>query len=148
MEKHYSAGGIVIRNVPNGLRAPGPKPPDRFKILLIKDSYGRWTWPKGHIEKGEKPEETALREISEETGLTNIRIIKRIGAQSYYFALKGKRVFKMVYIFLVSSSGSEKLSIQKSEIKEGRWFSPEEAISKIEYRGSKSILRKGIRIWK
>jgi len=137
MEKHYSAGGIVVR-----------KNKDKSEILLIKDSYGRWTWPKGHIEKGEKPEETALREISEESGLTDIKIIKRLGEQNYYFTLKGSRVFKTVYIFLVALIGSKKLCIQKSEIKEGRWFSPEEALLKIEYRGSKSILRKGIKIWK
>ncbi len=60
--KQFSAGGIVIK------RSNGTK------VLLIKDRFGKWTWPKGHIEKGETSEDAALREITEETGLRNVSI--------------------------------------------------------------------------
>ena len=60
-KREFSAGGIVVKD--NG---------DVINLLLIKDSYGRWTWPKGKLEKDESPEDAAIREIGEETGLKNI----------------------------------------------------------------------------
>jgi len=136
MTEQFSAGGIVIKNA------------NSMKVLLIKDSYGRWTWPKGHIEEGESAEDTALREISEETGLKNIRIKERVGEQEYWFTLKGEKIFKTVHIFLVESFGNEELKVQKEEIQLVEWFSPKEAIARIEYEGSREILEKGIEKFK
>jgi len=56
--KEISAGGVVYR-----------KEGDRLELLMIEDRYGKWTLPKGKQEAGEEVEETALREIREETGL-------------------------------------------------------------------------------
>ena len=136
MAKQFAAGGIVINKEGS------------MKVLLIKDSYGRWTWPKGHIEEGESAEDTALREISEETGLRNIRIKERVGEQEYWFTLKGEKIFKTVHIFLVESFGNEELKVQKEEIQLVEWFSPKEAIARIEYEGSREILEKGIEKFK
>ena len=60
-ERELSSGGIVtkLRN-------------SKMRILLIKDPYGKWTWPKGKIDKGETPLDAAKREVGEETGLKNI----------------------------------------------------------------------------
>ena len=57
-ERRFSAGGVVIK-----------KERARPKVLLIKDSYGRWTWAKGHIEKGESRKDTLVRELAEELGI-------------------------------------------------------------------------------
>ena len=54
MKKEKSCGCIVI---------------DGDQVLLIKNNYGRWTLPKGHMEKGETEQETAIREVKEETNL-------------------------------------------------------------------------------
>jgi len=67
--------------------------------LLIKDSYGRWSWPKGKVEPGEKTAETALREIAEEVGLKKTKILCRLGRNNYYFRLKGVLIYKTVYYF-------------------------------------------------
>jgi len=120
----------------------------RPRVLLIKDSYGHWIWPKGHIEKGETSEEAALREISEETGLKKIRIEERLGKQQYFFTLQGKRIFKTVHMFLVKANAREKLVIQTSEIEKGRWFWAGDALKTIEYKGSKEFLKKGIRLFR
>ena len=136
-EKQFAAGGVVVRKTEGGIEA-----------LLIKDGYGHWTWPKGHMEEGEKPWETALREISEETGLKDVEIIEEIGKQQYYFTLKGTKIFKTVFIFLVEASGDEKLKIQTEEISDARWFSPDGALETIEYKGSRDILKKGIKLFK
>jgi 8-oxo-dGTP pyrophosphatase MutT (NUDIX family) len=137
MERQFAAGGVIIK-----------KEKGRPKVLLIKDSYGHWTWPKGHIEKGESPEQAAAREISEETGQKRIEVAELLGKQQYYFTLKGKRIFKTVYVFLVKASAREKISVQTSEIRAARWFWPDEALDTIEYEGSRSMLEKGIKTFR
>ncbi len=135
--KQFAAGGVVIkkeRGIP--------------KILLIKDSYGHWTWPKGHMEKKETLEETALREIAEETGQKKTEIVKKIGEQKYIFTLRGKKISKIVYIFLIKAQAREKLVVQASEIEKAKWFRAEEALEKIEYKGSRALLKKGIEAFK
>ena len=134
MVRQFAAGGVVIKRGEKGA-----------EVLLIKDSYGHWIWPKGHIEKGETPEDAAIREISEETGLKKLEVLKEIGKQKYWFTLKGERIFKTVYVFLLEASAGEKLKIQVSEIQDGQWFTPEEALKKIEYEGSRAILDKCIK---
>ena len=136
MEYQHAAGGIVIRK-DNG----------KTEVLLIKDSYGRWIWPKGHIEKGETIERAAAREISEETGLTRLRVIGKIGKQEYYFTLHGTKILKTVDIFLVETDPGARLVVQTSEIQDARWFSPEEALEKIEYEGSRALLEKALLPW-
>lgn len=136
MEKRYGAGGVVARGSGSGT-----------KILLIEDSYGRWTWPKGHIEPGESPEDTAVREVSEETGLLDIRILEKIGEQKYYFNVEETRIFKTVHIFLIESYSDEALKVRREEINNARWFSPDIALRTIEYEGSREILKKAIRVY-
>ena len=65
-----TAGGLIFRRAGD----------DRhIEFLLISDSKGRWTIPKGHIESGETPEETAVREVIEETGIVDMRVIEWLG---------------------------------------------------------------------
>ncbi len=132
-EREFSSGGIVVKKIEEGL-----------KILLIKDGYGRWTWPKGNIEKGESFEGAAKREIREEVGLTRIETVRKLDKIQYFYRLEGKLIFKTVYLFLFEARGDEKLIPLKKEIKEAKWFDPESAISTIEYRGAKEILKKAI----
>jgi len=134
MQKRTAAGGIVITREEGSVR-----------VLLIKDSYGRWTWPKGHTEEDETPEETALREVFEETGLNRLKIISSVGKQEYWYTLEGEKIFKTVHIFLIEAAPGQKLSIQTEEIAEGKWLSPEEALETIEYEGSRDLLEKGIK---
>jgi len=135
-ERQFSAGGVVMK-----IDSRGPK------VLLIKDSYGHWTWPKGHIEKGETPDEAALREISEETGLGRLEIIKILGRQEYYFTRKNIKIFKTVYLFVVKADPGDKIIPQISEIEAAQWFSAEVALQKIEYEGSAEFVRKAIDIF-
>ncbi|MDD4957223.1 MAG: NUDIX domain-containing protein [Candidatus Omnitrophica bacterium] len=137
MKEHFAAGGVVIK-----------KERGRPRVLLIKDRYGRWTWPKGHLEKGETPETAALREIKEETGLEDITIETFIGRQEYHYILRGEKVHKVVDIYLVRSSARQKLVPQKGEVEKAEWFWPEEAVSRIEYAGSAELVANGIKAFK
>jgi len=136
-KREFSAGGIVVRK-----RARG------FEILLIKDSYGRWAWPKGHINGAERSQDAALREISEEVGLKDLSILGKAGQSNYFFRLKGDLIFKTVVFFLVQANADEKLKPQKDEIADARWFKAEEALKTVEYKGAKEMLEKAIKMYR
>ena len=121
--KEVSAGGVVFR------RRDG-----RAEILLIEDRYARWTLPKGKREKGETNEETALREIREETGVSG-RILRPLTTVRYrYFHPDRGDVEKEVHYFLVEAT-SEALDPALSEIGGARWLSPEEAFRLMQREG-------------
>ena len=136
LEREFSSGGIVIRTRSSKIR-----------ILLIKDPYGKWTWPKGNIDKEETSLQAAKREVGEETGLKKIKLISRIGQTNYFYKRK-RLIYKTVHLYLFEFIGKEALSIQKREIDDGRWFSEEEALSRVAYKGAKELLKKAINVYK
>lgn len=131
--REFSAGGIIIKRFK-----------DDFRVLLIKDGYGRWTWPKGNIEKKETSQETAIREIKEEVGLRNIKVIDSIDLIKYFYKLKGELIFKTVSLFLVEAVGDESITPLKSEIQDANWFELDEALKTVEYKGARRLLQKAI----
>lgn len=135
--KEFSAGGIIVKKAGSGL-----------KVLLIKDGYGRWTWPKGKIEKGETPENAAIREIGEEVGLKNIILLDKIDIIRYFYRLKGKLIFKTVYLYLFKAEGNENLKVLKAEINAAEWLAPDEAVEKLDYKGSKDTLKKALAVFR
>lgn len=128
--REVSAGGVVFR-----------RPPTGPEFLLIR-AGGRWSLPKGNIEKGEAPEAAAVREISEETGLplASLRIAGALPAVEYAFQWQGKLVFKQVRNFLVEATGSAPLRPQLSEIEEVRWFTPEAARRTLSFKNTLKTL--------
>lgn len=132
IEREFSSGGVIIKKY-------GPK----IRILLIKDPYGIWTWPKGNIDKGETSIEAAKREIMEETGLNNVELVSKIGGINFFYRRK-KLIYKTVYLFLFEFVGKEALAVQEQEIDDARWFSEEGALSKVGYKGAREILKKAI----
>jgi 8-oxo-dGTP pyrophosphatase MutT (NUDIX family) len=113
-----SAGGIVVsaeRGRPSlvvGMRR------------RARDSV-TWTLPKGTPDAGESLEETALREVAEETGL-EVRIVKPLPSIQYTFVQNGVRIHKTVHYFLMESTGGD-LSRHDAEFERVRWVSFEEA---------------------
>ena len=115
--------------------------PDGPKFALIK-ANGRWGLPKGNIEKDETPERTALREISEETGLplNRLRILSQLPAVKYTFRWEGVLVFKTVHNYLVLLSGDATFNPQLSEVEEAQWFTPAGARRAVSFKNSRATL--------
>jgi 8-oxo-dGTP pyrophosphatase MutT (NUDIX family) len=107
-----SAGGVVVRQSGSG-----------WDVCLVSVK-GRWEIPKGHPEKGETAQQTALREISEETGLpaVSLHVIKPLTTSNYAFQSEGKLVFKRVDTFLVTCDDDPPLRHQESEVDDAQWF--------------------------
>lgn len=142
MKFEFSAGGIIYR-----------KYGKQYQFALILDSYDKWTFPKGHIEKGEKPEAAALREAGEEVGINNLKITRKLAKIDYWFksppASGGKLIHKFVYLYLIKAPTKATLKHQKTEIKEARWFSHSRALAVLGYKkDSLNILQKAIDILK
>lgn len=111
-----SAGGVVFRQNEQG----------QLQIQLIQDRYGKVSLPKGKMEAGETVEQTALREIAEETGLEGV-IVAPIDQIKYkYEHASYGTVNKEVHYYLVKAVGGT-LQAQVEEIRGVEWFAPMEA---------------------
>ena len=132
MKRELSAGGMVFRR--NG----------ETHILLIKDHNDKWTLPKGFIEKGETSEEAALREVREETGVKNLKVIEKLGNVKYFYILENEKIFKIVVFFLMETKDKE-LKPQW-EVHDAKWFPTNGILDKIGYKNTTDIMKKGLEI--
>lgn len=108
-------------------------------FLLIKNKRSaHWGFPKGHMERGETPEETAKREVLEETGI-HIRLLPEFLSKSEY-TIQGK-VEKSVSIFLASTQDKNTV-IQQEEIEDFTWLRYDKALNMLNYKNDKLILSK------
>lgn len=125
------SGGAVFR-----------KHGDDFQIALLKDAFERWTLPKGHAEKDETPEQTVLREVKEELGLDNLKIIKKLGEREYITHEPEKGVIKrkVVDFLLKAPENSEIKAEQSSGIKEAKWFNLNEISGLKQYQQVKPVI--------
>jgi 8-oxo-dGTP pyrophosphatase MutT (NUDIX family) len=92
-----SAGGLVVDRAHD---------PVRVAVICRRNRAGRLEWclPKGHLEGEETPEQAAVREIAEETGIDG-RVLESLGAIDYWFFADGHRIHKTVHLFLLEATG-------------------------------------------
>jgi len=120
--RETTAGGIVYRK--NG---------DKVEILLTQDAKDRWTIAKGHVEEGEVTRETAEREIQEETGLKDMRVLDWLGKINFRYRRQNSLVLMTMHVYLVQALGDTN-ALKKEEWMNGiGWFSVADALDKIEY---------------
>lgn len=114
------------------------------EVLLCFTTYpdpqGWWTLPKGIVEPGETPEDTALREVEEETGIKG-EVVRPLGQVAYSFTHKGVNYDKVVHYFLMRPSGGD-ISRHDREMEEVRWVPLREAIDLLPFDNEKGLLRK------
>lgn len=134
--REYTAGGVIVRRRRN-----------LIEILMIQDRQGRWTIPKGHVEKGEKLEETAIREVEEETGLDKLKIITRLDKIHFFYRRDGRLIFMTTYVFLMEALGnSDELHPEPNEgIADVRWFDGDQAIKTVEYKDTEKLFKIGLK---
>ena len=129
MKQERSAGAIVF------IKEKEPI------YLLLHYEAKHWDFPKGNIEKGEKDIETVKREIEEETGITDIEIVKDFKEKiQYYFKFKGELINKTVVFYLAKTKTNEvKLSFEHIG---SIWLTYKEAMEKLTFKNAKEILKK------
>lgn len=121
-----------------------------LEFLLIQDLKGRWSVPKGHVESGETLEQTALREIGEETGLHNIRILDKLDKVHFFYRFEGRLIFMTAFHFLLEAlDPDEPIVVEDSEgIVDAKWFTAENAEHILEYKSLKELLQRSMEILK
>lgn len=101
-----------------------------------------WALPKGTPNNGESTDETALREVAEETGL-EVRIVAPVGAIDYFFTQDGQRIHKTVHYFLMESVGGS-LDGHDHEFDEVRWMSIDEARRMMSFQTERQIVEEAL----
>lgn len=134
--REFTAGGMVYRRTGAG----------QIDILMIQDRLGRWTIPKGHVEEGESLEETAVREVCEETGLSNLSIRDHLDKIHFFYRKEGKLIYMTTHVFLMEALGNtDALVPEDSEgIVDAKWFGKDEALNLIEYKDTERLFKLGL----
>jgi 8-oxo-dGTP pyrophosphatase MutT (NUDIX family) len=130
-----SAGGLVIDGTgTKGLLIGRRDLKDVTRERLL------WSLPKGHIEAGETPQQAAIREVAEETGIQS-EISRELGIIDFWFMAGGKRIHKTVHHYLFREVGGT-LAPQISEVDDVGWFPLNEIISLLAYPDEKKLIAK------
>ena len=128
-----SAGGLVIdTSGTKGLLIGRRDLKDAKKERLL------WSLPKGHIEEGETPEQAAIREVEEETGIKS-EISRSLGVIDFWFMAGGKRIHKTVHHYLFKEVGGV-LTPQVTEVDDVNWFPLEEIVERLAYPDEKKLI--------
>lgn len=135
VREEVSAGGVVVRDVDG---AP--------HVLLIRDPYRNWGLPKGHVEGDEQPPEAALREVREETGLTELVLGPDLGTIDWHFRIRGTLIHKYCHFFLMVSRDGETVPQHAEGITECRWLPLDEAIRSVTYDNAREMIRIAVRL--
>jgi 8-oxo-dGTP pyrophosphatase MutT (NUDIX family) len=146
MLREISAGALVLRHRQKkwwvAVIEPGREgePEDRKDVIAL---------PKGNVDAGEKPVETALREVREETGL-RATLVAKLGDIKYVYVRKwagNEKVFKIVSFFLTryqSGQIDDITAAMRHEVRRAYWIPLEEAASKLSYNGERTMAEKAL----
>ena len=123
------SAGAVLFNDTGGIR----------KFLLLKYPAGHWDFPKGNMEKGESEGQTVLREVNEETGLDDVKVIDGFRRKiEYFYRRENKSVHKEV-VFLLAETKKEEVRLSFEHQAYG-WYSLQEALKNVTYNNSRRTL--------
>ena len=140
MKRELSAGGVLLRTVAGRPHFAAVRPQGK--------PAGTWVLPKGNIDPGEKPPETAVREVREETGVEG-RLVQKLGDVRYVYSRRGVRVFKVVSFFLLRAGRGRIGEIDEDmrvEVADARWLPLEEAPRLLAYGGEREMAGKALDI--
>ena len=133
MRREFSAGGVLVREVRGRPMLAAIRPQGK--------AAGVWALPKGNLDEGESPAETAVREVLEETGVHG-RLVEKLGDVKYVYTWAGERVFKVVSFYLLRSGRGRIGEIEERmrvEVDEARWLPLDEAPALLAYKGEREM---------
>ena len=131
----HSAGGVVTRRNDGDVDVA-------LAARRTRKGDLAWGLPKGLVEKGEAPEQAAVREVREETGL-EAEILEPLGDISYWYVWEDERIRKKVTFFLMEATGGD-VSQHDHEMEEIRWFPLQEAVRRASYPSERTVLRRAL----
>jgi 8-oxo-dGTP pyrophosphatase MutT (NUDIX family) len=138
MAREFSAGAVLVRRMQGrwwlAAIRPGGKP------------EGVWALPKGNVGRDEAPEATAVREVTEETGLEGDSLGK-LGDVKYVYTRRGVRVFKVVSFYLLSYRRGRVDEVPEAfrhEVAEARWLPLEDAPRLLAYGGERDMAKEAL----
>ncbi|HEY5100273.1 MAG TPA: NUDIX hydrolase [Gaiellaceae bacterium] len=136
MKREFSAGGVLVRTLAGRVHVAAIRPQGK--------PAGTWVLPKGNIDPGEIPAETAVREVWEETGVDG-RLVEKLGDVKYVYTWDGERIFKVVSFFLLRAGRGRIGAIEdemRVEVAEARWLPLDEAPRLLAYGGEREMAAK------
>jgi 8-oxo-dGTP pyrophosphatase MutT (NUDIX family) len=137
VEREFSAGGVLVKTIRGRPAVAAIRPGGRRP--------GTWALPKGNLEPGERPEETALREVREETGIEG-RLVEKLGDVKYTYTRRdGTRVFKIVSFYLMRAGRGRLGEIDERmrvEVDEVRWIPLDDAPRLLSYGGEREMAKR------
>jgi len=126
-----SAGGLIVDHESGAAAVIGRL--DRRGRLL-------WSLPKGHIEEGETPEQAAVREVEEETGIIGC-VVAPLGTIDFWFVAEDRRVHKTVHHFLLMATDGE-LSADDVEVEEVEWVPLDQLPNRLAYADERRLIER------
>ena len=137
MKIEFSSGGVVYK-----------KSKDDLEILLCQHSQNHgWGFPKGLIgdnKKGEKKEETAVREVKEETG-ANAKILEELPEVTYWYVYEGEKVNKTVYYYVMKFLDGD-ITKHDFEMENVEWIEAGSVLGKLTFKGDKKVFESALPI--
>jgi 8-oxo-dGTP pyrophosphatase MutT (NUDIX family) len=136
--REFSAGGVLVRTVRGRPMVAAIRPRGK--------PAGLWALPKGRVDPGESPAETAVREVREETGVSG-RLVEKLGDVRYVYARRGERIFKIVSFFLLRAGSGRIGEIEEEmriEVAEARWLPLADAPQLLAYGGEREMAAKAL----
>jgi 8-oxo-dGTP pyrophosphatase MutT (NUDIX family) len=133
VRREFSAGGVLVRVVRGRPMLAAIRPQGK--------PAGVWALPKGNLDEGESPTETAVREVWEETGVHG-RLVEKLGDVKYVYTWAGERVFKVVSFYLLRAGRGRIGEIEERmrvEVAEVRWLPLDAAPALLAYKGEREM---------
>jgi 8-oxo-dGTP pyrophosphatase MutT (NUDIX family) len=139
LEREFSAGGVLVKRIKGRPHIAAIRPQGKPE--------GVWALPKGNLDPGESPAETAVREVREETGVEG-RLVEKLGDVKYtYTRRSGERIFKVVSFYLLTAGRGRIGAIEERmriEVAEARWLPLEEAPRALAYGGERQMAKEAL----
>jgi 8-oxo-dGTP pyrophosphatase MutT (NUDIX family) len=120
--RETTSGGVVFRRHATS---------GAVQVLLMQDAKNRWTIPKGHVEPGEEPKQTAEREIREETGLKEMKVNSWLGKVNFRYRRNRTLVLMTMHIYLVEGLGDTDKLHPEDWLNDIQWLAAADAVDKI-----------------